>query len=228
VYGTESTVARYRDSARVATRGPGRAKALVTGTSGIDWLLEQIAGDGGVRCSNVSAVLCETGHAEVADALAAGLAGLPARPVLAPDAVLPVHSAATATALRDLLESTLDDTAVLVSEEPLVSLDDGLAVLRPAVVRVDRHDHPALGVELPFPCVFVAPWRRDEGVTRLRDSLAVLLPADVDRDLLDAALDEPSIRTVVCGDRGDWWTDPLLPHDGYLGNFLMECRGSVR
>ncbi|GLZ28709.1 aldehyde dehydrogenase [Lentzea sp. NBRC 105346] len=209
VYGSASAVAPYVGSSRVAVRGPGRAKALVLG-SDVSWVLEQIAGDGGVRCNNVSTVFCSGAPESLASSLASRLAAVP-------NSALPVHSSDAAKALRGLLGD-----ARLVGDEPLVELGDGQAVLRPAVALAARP-----GPELPFPCVWVVPWEPASGIAPLRDSLAVLLPADVPGDLLAEALDEPSIRAVVCGDRGEWWADPLLPHDGYLAHFLMECRGVV-
>jgi acyl-CoA reductase-like NAD-dependent aldehyde dehydrogenase len=231
VYGTESTVARYHGTPTVLTRGPGRTKALITGSvlgeDTLAALLEEIAGDGGVRCTNVSVVLCETGHRRVAEALAERLADLPVLPLLDERAVLPVHHWTTAEALRKMLESTLDSQAELLGAEPLARLSTGQGVLRPAVVRCDTPDHPALRAELPFPCVWVAPWNRADGIAAVRDSLALLLPAGADDGLLARLFAEPSIRTVVAGCRSGWWTDPLLPHDGFLGEFLMETRGYV-
>jgi hypothetical protein len=100
------------------------------------------------------------------------------------------------------------------------------AALRPAVVCVDDSGHPGLRTELPFPCVFVAPWRATEGVGPLADSLVVTL-IGTDPALVREALRTPSIRTVVHGPVRNWWHDPHLPHEGYLGQFLYEARGYV-
>jgi hypothetical protein len=124
-----------------------------------------------------------------------------------------------------LREGAVDVTQAL-GVPSVTQLDGGLTVLRPSVLRVDRGDHPALRMELPFPCICVAPWRPADGIAPLTDSLAVHLVGDADR-FEDELLDEPSIRTVVSGEPTVAWSDPLLPHDGYLSHFLMEARGHL-
>lgn len=234
LYGDESTVAPYRGQTRYLVRGPGRTKAILTGKSlpteeMYEYLVESIAGDAGVRCTNVSAVLVEGDHRAVAEELARRLSKLAALSVLDERAALPTRPLAAAAAIRRALESISQGDAVevtaAVSEGPFVELDDGQTVLRPAVFSV-QPDHPGLRAELPFPCVWVAPWRREEGVAPLRDSLAVLVLGEGGA-VVDELLSEPTVRTVVLGRDGRWWSDPLVPHDGYLGHFLMEARGYV-
>lgn len=234
VYGDEPTVGRYRGSARHLVRGPGCTKAVLLGGTGPDEdeyvsLLDAVAGDGGVRCTNVSAVFVAGDHASVAEELAARLAKLPSLPVLAPGAALPVRAAEDAARLRaaaaNLCGAATDVTAGL-GEAPLAEVESGQTVLRPAVLRVDDPAVPLTG-ELPFPCVWVAPWTPERGTAPLRDSLAVQVLGPDRAGLVDALLAEPSVRTVIDGPGGDWWSDPLLPHDGYLGHFLLEARGYV-
>ncbi|MFI1026993.1 aldehyde dehydrogenase family protein [Streptomyces sp. NPDC020951] len=231
VYGSESTVARHRGNDRVLVRGPGRSKILLDGPvddETLDHLVTEIAADGGVRCTNTTAILTSGDHRALAEALAERLAELPAHPVTEDAAVLPVRPLKEARALRDTLDRAAqgarDLTARHHAGEPLAVLDEHAAALRPAVLCVDAWDHPGLRTELPFPCVWVAPWRPSDGVAPLADSLALTLLTD-DAELVGEALDTPGIRTVLHGRVRDWWTDPHLPHDGYLGQFLKETRG---
>jgi acyl-CoA reductase-like NAD-dependent aldehyde dehydrogenase len=231
VYGGEDTVARMRGNDRVLVRGPGRSKVLVDGPlddATLDHLVTEIAADGGVRCTNATAVLTSGDPRELAEALAERLALLPVHPVTDDRAVLPVRPLREAEALRAALDRSLDGavevTARHYGDGPLGAVGSNAAALRPAVLRVDRSDHPGLGVELPFPCVWVAPWRRAEGVGPLDDSLALTLLTD-DTALVQEALDSPGVRTVLHGRVPGWWKDPFLPHDGYLGQFLQEARG---
>ncbi|MCY0917381.1 aldehyde dehydrogenase family protein [Streptomyces sp. H27-G5] len=231
VYGSESTVARLRGNDRVLVRGPGRSKILVDGPldeATLDHLVAEIAADGGVRCTNTTAVLTSGDHRALAEALAERLAALPAHPVTDDRAVLPVRPRREGEGLRAALDLAAAGAPDLVARHhedgplPLVAAD--AVALRPAVMCVDRSDHPGLATELPFPCVWVAPWRRSEGVGPLDDSLALTLLTD-DASLVSEALESPGVRTVLHGRVPGWWKDPFLPHDGYLGQFLKEARG---
>ncbi|MCF4139012.1 aldehyde dehydrogenase family protein [Streptomyces sp. Tue 6430] len=231
VYGGEATVARLRGDASVLVRGPGRSKILVDrplDDALLDHLVTEIADDGGVRCTNTTAVLTSGDHRALAAALAERLATLPVLPVTDPAAALPVRPLAEARSLRTAVARAADGAEDLAARHygdgPHPVVEGEGAVLRPAVVAVDRPDHPALATELPFPCVWVAPWRRSDGVAPLAGSLALTLLTD-DSALVGAALDEPTVRTVVEGPVPDWWKEPGLPHDGHLGQFLYEARG---
>ncbi|MYY05517.1 aldehyde dehydrogenase family protein [Streptomyces sp. SID4913] len=231
VYGGESTVARLRGNDRVLVRGPGRSKILVDGPVDdalLDHLVAETAGDGGVRCTNTTAVLTSGDHRALAEALAGRLAALPVLPVTHADAALPVRPAAEAHALRAAVAKAAGGAPDLAGRhygaETTPVVDGEGAALRPAVVAVDRPDHPALAAEFPFPCVWVAPWRPGDGIAPLAGSLALTLLTE-DARLVDAALDDPTIRTVVHGRVPGWWRDPYLPHDGYIGQFLNEVRG---
>ncbi|NRQ30945.1 aldehyde dehydrogenase family protein [Nonomuraea sp. NN258] len=231
VYGGESTVARLRGDDRVLVRGPGRSKVLVDRPldgATLDHLVTEIAADGGVRCTNATAVFTSGDHLALAEALAERLAALPAHPVTDGRAVLPARPLPEAQALRASLDRAAQGAADLAlrhyDDGPLAPVGGAAVALRPAVLAVDRADHPGLGVELPFPCVWVAPWRRPEGVRPLDGSLALTLLTD-DTALVAEALRTPGIRTVLHGPVAGWWRDPYLPHDGHLAQFLMEARG---
>ena len=105
----------------------------------------------------------------------------------------------------------------------IADLGDGSAALRPAVIVCDGPDHPHFGRELPFPCVWVAPWSAEQGLGPLRGSLAVTLLTS-DEALVRSALSEPTIRQVSWGPVPASRSAPGVPHDGYLGQFLMEAK----
>jgi acyl-CoA reductase-like NAD-dependent aldehyde dehydrogenase len=230
VYGGEQTVARLRGNDRVLVRGPGRSKILLDGPlddATLDHLVTEIAADGGVRCTNATAVLTSGDHRALADALAQRLARLPIHPITDDRAALPARPPAEANGLRAALERAAQGTEDMMRpylDEPLAVLDDGAAALRPAVRCADRADHPGLATELPFPCVWVAPWREADGIAPLDGSLALTLLTE-NASLIADALGTPGIRTVLAGRVPGWWKDPYLPHDGYLGQFLGEVRG---
>src|SRR5260370_60859 len=62
---------------------------------------------------------------------------------------------------------------------------DGSAALRPAVHELDRPDAEQAGIELSFPCVWVAPWTREAGLEPLKETL-VLTAISHDTELVDA------------------------------------------
>jgi acyl-CoA reductase-like NAD-dependent aldehyde dehydrogenase len=231
VYGGEQTVARMRGNGRVLVRGPGRSKILVDrplDDATLDHLVTEVAADGGVRCTNTTAVLTSGDHRALADALARRLAQFPAHAVTDDRAVLPVRPVREAENLRAALDRVARGAEELVQRYvaggPPTFVDGDAVAMRPAVVCVDRSDHPGLATELPFPCVWVAPWHPAEGIAPLDRSLALTLLTD-NSALVAEALDTPGIRTVLHGRVPGWWKDPYLPHDGYLGQFLSEVRG---
>ncbi|WP_327596019.1 aldehyde dehydrogenase family protein [Streptomyces chartreusis] len=234
VYGGDDVVRKYAGHSTVLPQGPGRAKILVTGgdwRAHLDTIVDSVADEGGTACVNATAVLVEGGPDEaaaVADALAERLAAIPSLPPQHPGAVLPVQPLAAARAIEGyLLRSAGSATAHLGGDGVVDDLGDGSAVLRPAVFRLDRADAPQTGVELGFPCVWVAPWNRGDGIAPLRDSLVVTAITDDER-LLEQLVDEPTISNVHVGDHPTYWMRPGLPHDRYLAEFLMRTKTVIR
>jgi hypothetical protein len=106
-------------------------------------------------------------------------------------------------------------------------LGDGSAVLRPAVHQLDDPFAEQANIEFAFPCVWVAPWTREAGIAALRDTL-VLTAVTEDERLLDDLLAEPTIKNLYIGDHPTYWMAPGVPHDAYLGEFLMRTKGVIR
>jgi hypothetical protein len=229
VYGDEAAVAAYAGRREVATRGPGRTKALLCDApdeSTMEHLAHAAAGDGGVRCGNVSVVLAADDAAAIADRLAERLASMPVMPPDHPDAVLPARELDEARQLDARVRELggEDRSAPLYPDGPVADLGDGSAVLRPRVLLVDDSAHPAVGIELPLPFVVVAPWRPSLGTAPLRDSLVVALlggDPEVLSDLAARAIREPTVKKVVRGHVEPWWTRPGLPHEDSLAAFLL-------
>ncbi|MBP2472241.1 acyl-CoA reductase-like NAD-dependent aldehyde dehydrogenase [Crossiella equi] len=226
VYGGAELAARYGGRTDVLVQGPGRSKVLVSTSDWVphlDVLVDSVAGFGATACVNASAVLVDGDAASVAEALAAALARLPVHPAGHEQAVLPVFPEARARELEEFLRTRLDG-ARLLADGPLTEvLPDGGAVLRPAVVLLDRAADPRLGLELPFPCVWLAPWRPAEGTGPLRESL-VVTALTADRELLARLAAEPTIRNLHIGAHPTHLMDPVLPHDGHLAEFLMRAK----
>ena len=143
-------------------------------------------------------------------------------------AILPTQNLDAATALASHLAGVAaGSTALLGADQVVAALGDGYAALRPAVHLLATPDVAKLNVELPFPCVWVAPWSRADGLEPLRHSLVISAITD-DDDLIDDLLAEPTIANVYGGHHPTHHTAPEIPHDGFLADFLMRNKGFIR
>ncbi|MFF3839044.1 aldehyde dehydrogenase family protein [Streptomyces sp. NPDC001930] len=228
VYGGADVVAKYAGDRRVLPQGPGRSKVLITAETDwepiVDTIVESISSGGGVGCVNATGVLVEGDPAPVAAAIAERLAALPSLPPTDERAVLPVMPIGPARRWDAHLRQRAAGTKPWLGGESIVGdLGDGSAVLRPAVHQLDSPFAEQLGMELGFPCAWVAPWDREAGIRPLRDTL-VLTAVTTDADLIDELVAEPTIANVYIGDHPTPWMAHGLPHDGYLAEFLMRTK----
>lgn len=236
VYGGPDVVRAFGNNRRVLVRGPGRSKVLVRVRAPVtperlDFLVRCVAADGGTRCTNASAILVDGDHEALARALARALAQIPSVARHDERAVLASVSRAEAEAVRaafDAVRAGVPDLCRSFDDAPaVVPLCDQTAVLRPAVVATSSASHAGFSSEFPFPCVWVAPWRSEDGLAPLRDTLALALLTD-DTNLVEAALREPSIRKVFVGEVPTFHSAPLMPHDGAIADFLFETKAFSR
>jgi subtilisin family serine protease len=152
-------------------------------------------------------------------------------PTLPPEdeqAILPVLPAADAQDVERYLLAKAAGTVPWLGGDGVVDeLGDGSAVLRPAVHQLDRPDAEQAGVELSFPCVWVAPWSPQAGIEPFKDTL-VLTAITGDTRLVDGLVAEPTISNVYVGHHPTYWIEPGIPHDGYLAEFLMRTKAVIR
>ncbi|ANN16126.1 aldehyde dehydrogenase [Amycolatopsis orientalis] len=230
VYGGSDVVARYRDRRDVLVQGPGRSKVLIAHgdwAEHVDTVVSSVAGFGGTACVNASVVLVDGDATGFAKELARRLAGFAVLPPASDAAVLPAFPLERAWAIESYLRSELTGGELLPGGALLEPLAGGGAVLRPAVVLLDRPDAPQLGIELPFPCVWVAPWSPADGIAPLRHSLTVTAITEDDA-LLASLMEETTIGNVHIGHRPTHEMRPGLPHDGHLAEFLMRSKTVIR
>jgi hypothetical protein len=190
--------------------------------------VESVSSDGGMGCANTTAVLYEGDAAPLAEEIAARLSEIKPLPPADPDAVLPTQPTAKAHALAAFLaQRAQGSTALLGADQVVVDVGKGYSALRPAVHLLAKPNPDQLNTELPFPCVWVSPWSRSDGLAPLRHSL-VLSAITADADLLDALIDEPTITNVYSGHYSTNYMTPEMPHDGYSADFLMRNKGFIR
>jgi acyl-CoA reductase-like NAD-dependent aldehyde dehydrogenase len=106
-------------------------------------------------------------------------------------------------------------------------LGDGSSVLRPAVFQVSSQETELTRIELPFPCLWIAPWSRADGLRPLRNTLA-LTAFTRDQSLISRLIEDPSIGNVYIGDHATIQPGEGMPHDGYLSGFLMRAKSVIR
>jgi hypothetical protein len=88
-------------------------------------------------------------------------------------------------------------------------------------------DAAKLNLELPFPCAWVSPWTRNDGVEPLRHSLVVTAITG-DETLIDDLVAEPTVGNVYCDHHPTSSHAPHIPHDGFLADALMRNKGFIR
>jgi acyl-CoA reductase-like NAD-dependent aldehyde dehydrogenase len=231
-YGGEDVMRKYAAQHTMLPQGPGRSKILLT--ADVDWrehldvIVASISEEGGRACVNTTAVFVEGDATPVAQAIAERLAAIPSLPPEDEQAVLPVLPVAEARGIeRHLLAKAAGTVPWLGGDGVVDELGDGSAVLRPAVHQLDGPGAEQAGIELAFPCVWVAPWTPGAGLAPFKDTL-VLTAITGDARLVDAFVAEPTISNVYVGDHPTYWIEPGLPHDGYLAEFLMRTKAVIR
>jgi acyl-CoA reductase-like NAD-dependent aldehyde dehydrogenase len=231
-YGGDEVIRTQPDATDILRQQPGRSKILLG--ADVDWrdyvdtIVDSVSHHAGAGCVNTTAVLVEGDPAPVAQAVAERLSMIPSLPPEDEKAALPVQPVAAARVLEQYLLGKAAGTRAWLGGAGIVAeLGDGSAALRPAVHQVDGPGAEQAGVELAFPCVWIAPWTARAGIGPLRNTL-VLTAITSNERLIDALLAEPTIGNLYLGDHPTYWTEPGLPHDGYLADFLMRTKAVVR
>lgn len=232
VYGNRDVADKYVNDPTVLVNGPGCTKILITAEQ--DWrdypdvITDSVANLGGMACVNATAVLYEGDPAPLAHAIAERLSTIVPLPTEDERAILPTQNSDQAQALANHLASMAAGTTPLLGANQVVAaLGDGCAALRPAVHLMSKPDVAKLNTELPFPCVWISPWSRADGLDPLRHSL-VINAITSDANLIDDLLAEPTIANVYAGGHPTYYTAPEIPHDGFVADFLMRNKGFIR
>jgi len=235
VYGSQHVADKYAADPTVWVNGPGRAKILLTAEQDwcdhLDLIVESICTFGGTACVNATAVLVEGSKdraAGLAEAIAQRLSAVIPLPINDEAAVLPIMSTVAAQSVAHFLSArAAGTTALLGADQVVTDFGDGTAALRPAVHLLASPDATRLDTELAFPCVWVSPWSRDDGLEPLCGSLVVNAITE-DEQLVDDLVEESTIPNVYIGRYPTWFSAPHIPHDGFLADFLMRTKGFIR
>lgn len=231
-YGGQEVVDKYTDDPAVIVNGPGRTKIVITADRDwcayLDVIVDSIADHGGMACVNTTAVLYEGDPTALAQAIADRLATIEPRPADDERARLPTQTLDRACALANFLSAKATGTIPLLGADQVVAdLGDGYAALRPALHLMPGPDVTKLNLELPFPCAWVSPWSRHDGLEPLRHSLVVTAITG-DETLIDDLVAEPTVGNVYCGQHPTSLHAAHIPHDGFLADALMRNKGFIR
>jgi acyl-CoA reductase-like NAD-dependent aldehyde dehydrogenase len=232
VYGGNDVVDKYANDPTVNVNGPGRTKILITAEQdwrdNLDLIVDSICSQGGMACVNTTAVLYEGKAASLAHAIAERLSTITPLPISDERAILPIRPIGAARSIADFLARRAEGAIpVLGADQVVADLGDGTAALRPAVHLLTAPEPGKLNTELAFPCVWVSPWSRSDGLDPLRHSL-VINAITSDEDLIDDLIGDPTVANVYSGDHPTHHTAPNIPHDGFLADFLMRNKGFIR
>jgi acyl-CoA reductase-like NAD-dependent aldehyde dehydrogenase len=226
-YGGQDVVHAYRTRRDVLTRGPGRSKLVVAADAdreaGMDLATEGATYHAGTACTATTGVLVEADPCGFARELAEALRDIPSAPPWDDRARLPCMPASEADRLVSAVLTRVEPDAVrLAPRVERVAAEGAMAAITPAVLELASATDPLLSYELPFPCVWVAPFNRDV-VGTLDDSLVVSLHTS-DAGLIDQVLGLARVSNVYQG-LPTCWTHPDVPHDAFLAEFLMRTKG---
>lgn len=217
VYGGQNIVAKYANNPKVLVQGPGRSKIIVG--RDVDYkeavvlVAQSVLALGGAACVSTSAVLVEGDPKEFARKLREEFK---------------LYSQSHSLTLcrkqeADVYEKVLKED----NDAPwsYIQTSHGCA-LPPHVTLVDSVFDFKVQRELPFPCVVVAPFNSqdDNCYQALSGSLVVTVLSKQER-IISKVLVDASISNVYIGNIPTVWMDFLVPHDGYLADFLMCNRG---
>ncbi|MFF8653750.1 aldehyde dehydrogenase family protein [Streptomyces huasconensis] len=227
VYGGQDVVDKYRNRGDVRLQGPGRSKLVVAADAdrgaGLGLARTGALYHAGTACTATTGVLVEREPSEFAGGLAAALhQAVPAHP-LDDAALLPCLPLADAERLAAaVLDRTKDAVVHLAPRVERLGGEGSLATVTPAVVELESPRNPLLSYEVPFPCVWVAPFER-RAVDVLDDSLVLSLHTE-DMALVAEATELTAVSNVYRS-KPTSWVHPDVPHDGFLGEFLMRAKG---
>lgn len=232
VYGGDDVIAKYGARSDILPQGPGRSKILIT--RDVDWreyvdfVVDCASNGGGTGCVNATAIYVDGDARALATEVAARLQRIPTRRPEDKDAVLPVVTLESADAINRFLQSAASSSEAILGGDGIVDeIGDGSAVLRPAVHLVDSPTAQALRAELAFPCLWVSSWKPEDGIECFDDTLALTV-LGADYSLAERLIARPSIKNVYLGATPTYWGSSGMPHDDYLGSFLMRSKAVVR
>lgn len=234
-FGDAATVASWRGSGKVQVHGPGWSKVILGADAAPSWrdhlelIATSVAANGGRSCINASGVWLPSHGAELAHALAAKLAAIPARALGDPAAALaafpdPEVAAGISRHIDEQLKipGARDLTAELRSGGR-IALADGCTFLLPTVVHLDDPEHPLASTELLFPFVAVVDCPQEQLLEAIGPTLIGTVITE-DAEFRRQALECRHIDRLNLGAVPTPAISWDQPHEGNLFDLLYQQR----
>jgi acyl-CoA reductase-like NAD-dependent aldehyde dehydrogenase len=235
LFGDKATVAAWEHDPRVQIHGPGWSKVVLGPDAAqdfephLDLIAASIADNGGRSCINASGVWAAGRGRELADAIAARLALITARPLDDPEAALAAFpSRSAAQKLSDYIDAQLaipgaEDVTAHHRSGPRVAEAGGCWFVLPTLIYCSDPRHPLAQAEFLLPFAAVVERPADELLTGLGATLvATCLTSDA--SFAQQALASTQIERLNIGtfptSRIDW----TQPHEGNLFEHLYRQR----
>jgi acyl-CoA reductase-like NAD-dependent aldehyde dehydrogenase len=235
LFGDSSTTDSYKNDPRVELHGPGFSKVVLGADTADNWrdhldlIVESIAANGGRSCINASAIWTPSHGRDLAEALAARLANVKARPWDDPQAQLAAFAnpdiAERISAMVDNLLQTpgaADVTEKQRGSSRLVK-EGRVAWLLPTIVRCETYDHPLANKEFLFPFASVIECPQNEILKHIGPSLVVSAITE-DEEFTRSLLDSPDVERLNVGPIPTTRLSWDQPHEGNLFTHLYRQR----
>jgi len=235
IFGSGATIDKYRGNPRVQPHGPGFSKILLGDDqvdqweSHLDMMVESVFANGGRGCINASSIWASRHTREIADAIAARLAGVRPLPADHPDASL---AAFTTPGVAEAISASIDAdlAAPGVTEVTAARREGGRIVkegradyLLPTVIHAVSPEAAVVRKEFMFPFVTVVECPEAQMVEAIGPTLvctALTNTPDLRRQLLDAVHVDRLNFGPVPTTRLNW----MQPHEGNIVEFLFRAR----
>lgn len=235
LFGGAATVKPWEGNPGVQIHGPGWSKILIgedaveNWTTYLDMMVASVADNGGRSCINASGVWTAGRGREIAEALAARLAEIRAKPLDHPDAKIAAFpNPKVAERISSMIDTQLripgavDLTARYRNEPRCVRMGE-CAFLNPTVIWCEDPEHPLANTELLFPFVSVVEVPQREMLGRIGQSLVVTALTE-DRNFIRNLFASPHVERLNLGaiptNRISW----DQPHEGNLFEHLYRQR----
>jgi acyl-CoA reductase-like NAD-dependent aldehyde dehydrogenase len=235
LFGDTSTTDPYKHDPRIELHGPGFSKVLLGADAADGWrdhldlIAESVAANSGRSCINASAVWTPSHGRDLAEALAARLAKVKARPWDDPQAKLAAFAnPEVAERISGLVDNLLQTPgAVDLTEQhrggPRLVKEGRCAWLLPTVIRCDSYEHPLANKEFLFPFTSVIQCPQGEMLKHIGPSLVVTAVTE-DEEFARALLDSPHVERLNLGPIPTTRLSWDQPHEGNLFTHLYRQR----
>lgn len=233
IFGGTPTVERYKGNPRVQAHGPGFSKILIGDDCVDDWekyldlMVESIYINSGRGCINCSGIWASRHTKEIAQAIAAKIGPIEAKPPTDPTAGLAAFTVpGMGKAVWGMLEADLKEAGVtdMTAQygERLVE-QERCSYLRPMVVHCNAPEREISKKEYMFPFSTVVECPEDQMLAKIGPTL-VCTGITNNQKLIDQLTDATHIDRLNIGpiptSRLNW----LQPHEGSIIDFLFRSR----